>query len=129
LKDRGGLWGLLVYIVAQKSADLIAYNRRLKRGGGKVRGHSAVCGKGAADCEDGFDRIMLRQPGPETLRHWADVYRRFLDCLGDAKLRRIAELSGQGYKIDEIANKLGLARRTIHRKLELIRKIWLAEPL
>src|SRR6516164_6970459 len=44
LADRGGLWGLLVFITAQKAADQIAYQRRKKRGGGKVRGESALAG-------------------------------------------------------------------------------------
>jgi len=43
--------------------------------------------------------------------------------LGDEILRTVAELRVQNYTIDEIAEKLGLARRTIHRKLDLIRKI------
>jgi transcriptional antiterminator len=29
----------------------------------------------------------------------------------------------QGHTVDEIAEKLGMARRTVHRKLHLIRKI------
>ena len=38
-----------------------------------------------------------------------------------------AELKVQGYKVEEIAERLGLARRTIHRKIDLVRKVWLAE--
>jgi DNA-binding CsgD family transcriptional regulator len=32
----------------------------------------------------------------------------------------------EGYTNDEIAERLGCARRTVARRLELIRKIWLA---
>jgi IS30 family transposase len=57
---------------------------------------------------------------------WAEEYERLIDRLGDDTLRKIAELSVQGYKIDEIAEQLGRARRTIQLKLQLIREICLA---
>ena len=37
LKDRDDLWSLLVMIAARKAADLVTYNRRKKRRGGRVR--------------------------------------------------------------------------------------------
>jgi DNA-directed RNA polymerase specialized sigma24 family protein len=119
LADRDGLWGLLVFITAQKAVDGAAYARRQKRGGGKVRGHSALSG--------GFDRVLSQSPGPVTLNVWAEEYARLLDRLGDGMLRQVAELKVQGYRLGEVAKRLGLARRTVHRKIHLIRKIWLAE--
>jgi DNA-directed RNA polymerase specialized sigma24 family protein len=58
---------------------------------------------------------------------WAEEYGRLLDRLGDGTLRRVAELKVQGYKVEEIAGRLGLAQRTVHRKIHLIRKVWLSE--
>jgi DNA-directed RNA polymerase specialized sigma24 family protein len=127
LADRGGLWGLLVFITAQKAADQIAYQRRKKRGGGKVRGESALAGDPGANHEDGFDQVLSQSPGPETLNVWAEEYGRLLDRLGDGILRQVAELRVQGYNVEEIAGRLGLARRTIHRKIHLIRRVWLRE--
>jgi DNA-directed RNA polymerase specialized sigma24 family protein len=125
--DRNSLWGLLVFLTAQKTADWIAHQKRLKRGGGKVRGHSALAGKDAPFSEASFDRLFSQSPSPAALSMWAEEYERRLDRLGDETLRKVAELSVQGYKIDEIAENLGLARRTINRKLNLIRKMWLAD--
>jgi DNA-directed RNA polymerase specialized sigma24 family protein len=127
LEDRDGLWGLLVFITAQKAADWVAYVRRKKRGGGKVRGHSALDDGPGGSHEDGFDRVLSRSPGPATLKVWAEQYERLLDSLGDGTLRQVAELKVQGYKVEEIAEQLGLARRTVHRKIDLIRKTLLAE--
>jgi DNA-directed RNA polymerase specialized sigma24 family protein len=107
LTERGGLWGLLVFITAQKAADQIAYENRLKR---QPRAQA-----------------LAKPPGPATLCVWAEEYERLLARLGDETLRQVAELRVQGYKIDEIAERLGLARRTIHRKLDLIRKMWMTE--
>jgi DNA-directed RNA polymerase specialized sigma24 family protein len=127
LADRDGLWGLLVFITAQKAADWVAYVRRKKRGGGKVCGDSAFDGGPAGSLKGGFDRILAQSPGPATLNVWAEEYGRLLDCLGDETLRQVAELKVQGYKVEEIAERLGLARRTVHRKIHLIRKAWLVE--
>src|SRR5262245_34625747 len=127
LADRDGLWGLLVFITAQKAADQVAYERRKKRGGGKVRGHSALDGGPAGAREGGFDRALSQSPGPATLNVCAEEYGRLLDRLGDGALRQVAELRVQGYTVEEIAERLGLARRTVHRKIHLIRKVWLAE--
>jgi DNA-directed RNA polymerase specialized sigma24 family protein len=127
LADRDGLWGLLVFITAQKAADCIAYDRRQKRGGGKVRGESALDGGPAGSRKGGFDRILSQAPGPTTLNVWAEEYERLLDRLGDETLRQVAELRVCGYTVEEIAERLGLARRTVHRKIDLIRKVWLAE--
>jgi DNA-directed RNA polymerase specialized sigma24 family protein len=127
LTDRDSLWRLLVFITAQKAADQIVHERRKKRGGGDVRGHSAVSGGDAGSGACGFDRIFGRAPGPETLNIWAEQYERLLNKLDDATLRTIAELRVQAYSIDEIAERLGLARRTVHRKLHLMRSILHAE--
>jgi DNA-directed RNA polymerase specialized sigma24 family protein len=127
LADRGGLWGLLVFITAQKAADWVAYAQRQKRGGGKVRGDSALDGGPAGSHKGGFDRILSPSPGPVTLNIWAEEYGRLLDRLGDGTLRQVAELKVQGYTVEEIAERLGLARRTVLRKIHLIRKVWLAE--
>jgi DNA-directed RNA polymerase specialized sigma24 family protein len=127
LANRGSLWGQLVFITAQKVADLITHERRQKRGGGKVRGNSALVGGKPGSAERGFDDFLANSPGPETLNIWAAEYDRLLNRLGDDTLRQIAELRVQGHTIDEIAEKLGMARRTVHRKLHLIRKILGAE--
>src|SRR5262245_2865392 len=127
LADRDGLWGLLVFITAQKAADAVAYARRKKRGGGKVRGDSALDGGPGGSHEGGFDLVLAQSPGPATLAVWAEEYGRLLDRLGEGTLRQVAELRVQGYTVEEIAERLGLARRTVHRKIDLIRKVWLAE--
>jgi DNA-directed RNA polymerase specialized sigma24 family protein len=122
LEDRDNLWGLLVFISAQKAADWIDHEHRQKRGGGRVRGHSALGGN--ADPSGGdFDRFLAKAPGPETLHVWRSEYEQLLNRLGDDTLRRIAVLRVQGYTVDEIAAQLDVARRTVHRKLDLIRKI------
>ncbi len=57
----------------------------------------------------------------------AEEFRRLLDRLGDEQLRQIALQRMEGYTGDEIAERLGCARRTVARRLELIRQLWTEE--
>ena len=56
----------------------------------------------------------------------AEQCRILLDALDDDSLRQVALCRMEGYNNDEIAEQLGCARRTVARRLELIRKTWLA---
>jgi DNA-binding CsgD family transcriptional regulator len=57
----------------------------------------------------------------------ADECRRLLVSLADERQRQIAVLRMEGYTNEEIAQRLGCGLRSVVRKLELIRKTWLAE--
>jgi DNA-directed RNA polymerase specialized sigma24 family protein len=50
-----------------------------------------------------------------------------LNLLRNDVLRHIALWRMEGYSVDEIAVKLGVAERTVRRKLNLIRGKWLKE--
>jgi hypothetical protein len=56
-----------------------------------------------------------------------EEYRRLFGLLTDDTLRRIARLRMEGHSDSEIATQPGCNRRTVTRKLELIRARW-AEP-
>ena len=57
----------------------------------------------------------------------AEEYKRLLGVLDDESLRQVALWRMEGYTTDEIAERLGCARRTVARRLELIRTLWIAE--
>jgi DNA-directed RNA polymerase specialized sigma24 family protein len=118
LAERHDLQALLLIITARKAAKQALRERRLKRGGDKV-----FEGLG----RDGADAIEDPAPGsnPEISATVADERKHLLDRLGDETLSRIARLKMEGYTIDEIARQLGCARRTVARRLGLIRSIWL----
>jgi DNA-directed RNA polymerase specialized sigma24 family protein len=128
LSDRDNLWRLLVVITARKVADEIAHQHRQKRGGAQVRGDSAFAGQEAwaADAA-GLDAFLHTVPSPDMLVEMEEESQRLLALLGDDSLRAVALLKMEGYTNDEVAHKFGCARRTVARKLELIRKTWLAE--
>ena len=118
LADRDSLWRLLVVLTARKAAHLVRDQDRLKR-----RGAAA-----AADSEDEWlDEVLSREPDPAFAAQVAEEYQRLLALLGDAGLREVAVGLMEGYKAEEIGARLGYARRSITRKLKIIRELWMYE--
>jgi len=68
-----------------------------------------------------------REPTPELAAMVAEEYRHLLGRLGDQTLCRIAAWKLEGYANEEIAARLGCGRRTIERKLGVIRSSWRAD--
>jgi DNA-directed RNA polymerase specialized sigma24 family protein len=123
LKDRDGLWALLVLITVRKAADLIQYNRRERRGGGQVRGDSALAERDGDTGTGGLDGIAARDPTPDMAAQLAEEFQLLLDRLGSDELRRIAVWKLEGYTNAEIASRLDCAEVSVERRLRLIRKI------
>jgi DNA-directed RNA polymerase specialized sigma24 family protein len=126
LNNREDLWRLLVMITARKAYALAEREGRLKRGGGQVRGDSALEDPTASSSQ-GWEQIAGNEPTPEFAAQAAEEYRRLLDQLGDDELRSIAVWKMEGLTNQEIAARLGCAIPTVERRLRLIRKTWSAE--
>jgi DNA-directed RNA polymerase specialized sigma24 family protein len=124
LDDRDDLWRLLVALTERKAADQMRRARRLKRGGGRVRTGGDTADGGRDNEPTGLDGIVGPEPTPEFAAEFAEEYRRLFEALRDEELRRIAVWKLEGHTVDEIAVQLGCARRTVARRLELIRTIW-----
>ncbi|RUL87246.1 ECF-type sigma factor [Tautonia sociabilis] len=122
LGDREDLWRLLVVITARKAGAQAQRRRAQKRGGDLRRLDTA----GIGDDPEGLilEELAGPEPTPEFAAMVAEQYQLLLDCLGDDDLRRVAVWRLEGLTNDEIADRLGCARRTVARRLDLIRKIW-----
>ncbi len=124
LFDRDDLWRLLVVITTRKVLSESRRRNRQKRGGGLVRNETDVA---ALDDEDRLLSLAVgTEPTPETAALVLEQYRLLLDSLGDDTLRQVAVWRMEGYTSDEIAARVGCARRTVARQLALIRTIWRA---
>jgi RNA polymerase sigma factor (sigma-70 family) len=126
LHDRDDLWQLLVVITERKAIDLVRHERRLKRGGGKVLLQGEMAGTDSSD-QQAMARIESLEPSPEFAAQVAEECRRLLDCLEDPELEAVALWKMEGFTNDEIAAQLGCVRRTVDRRLALIRRIWQKE--
>jgi DNA-directed RNA polymerase specialized sigma24 family protein len=125
LGDRDDLWQLLVVITARKAFDLLARQRRVKRGGGKVRGES-VFDPGEPG-NGGIEQVVGSEPTPEFAAEVAEQGQRLLDLLGDDEKRNIAVWKLEGHTNEEIAGRLPCALATVERRLRVIRKLWESE--
>lgn len=123
--DRDDLWRLLAVITVRKARAQVRRDRRLKRGGGQVVRETDLASGGFGD-DGALDEVPGADPGPEFVALAEEELRRLLDGLGDDTLRRVAVWRMEGYTCDEVAARLGCARRTVARQLDLIRKIWTA---
>ena len=123
LSDRDDLWRLLVVITSRKVLIQARRQLRQKRGGGNVRPATDLAGDGEEDEDELLVRVVSTEPTPEFAAMVAEEYRRLLECLGNDALRQVAILRMEGATGDEIAAKLGCARRTVVRQLTLIRRI------
>jgi DNA-directed RNA polymerase specialized sigma24 family protein len=129
LADRDDIWKLLVVITARKAMAQANRAGRQKRGGGRVVEEAALFGQGFDGTTSslvGLEALAAQGPSPEFAAMMAEECRRLLDQLEDDSLRQVALSRMEGYNNDEIATQLGCARRTVARRLDLIKKTWLA---
>ena len=125
LRDRDGLWPLLVMITARKAYNQARNERAQKRGGGQVRGDSVWMGCGVDHNDANLaDFAFDEEPTPELAAELSEECRRLLDMLPDDSMRKIAELKLQGDTVQEIARQLCISPRTLERRLQTIRQIW-----
>ncbi len=123
LRDRDDLWRLLVTITVRKALNQRIHVRRAKRGGGKIRGDSALSAAAGTDEPQGFARVVGSEPSPELAALVADELDHLVARLGDESLRSVAVWKLEGFTNQEIAANLGCKLRSVERKLQLIRSV------
>ena len=126
LRDRTELWPLLAQIAVCKALKQREHNLAAKRGGGSVRGDSAVDGPSDSDgAHPGFDQFFSADPTPGSVAELNELVRHLMSRLeDDVTLRAVAEFKLSGHTNREIAEKLEVSERTVERKLVRIRSFW-----
>jgi DNA-directed RNA polymerase specialized sigma24 family protein len=124
-ESRDALWGLLAVITSRKISEQRRYLNRQKRGGGAVRGESGFAKFGDA----GINAVDGKQQSPDELAEVAESCNQLLAVLPDETMKRIVLLKFQSATNGEVADELNCTRRTIERKLERIRRIWVEAGL
>jgi DNA-directed RNA polymerase specialized sigma24 family protein len=117
-------WPLLLALTTHKAIDLLRHERRVKRGG---PGHQDAPPGRPEEAPAGsirLSQLIGREPDPQVAFQVAAECQDILDRLSDTILRAIALWKMEGFTTEEIASKLGCTTRTIERKLQLIRRLW-----
>jgi RNA polymerase sigma factor (sigma-70 family) len=129
LMDRDDLWRLLLRMTARKVVDLKRHEARQRRGGGRVKGESALGRAGSAYDPAALAEVIGDAPTPQFAAMMVEQCQRLLAGLGDPDLEALASAKLEGYTNEEIAEQLGCSVRTVERRLHLIRKKWEREGL
>lgn len=116
LGSRDDVWKLLSVITRRKALNVMRREMADRRGGGQQVG-------------PGFELLnaFRAEPTPEQAAEVLDEARRLLDIVlsnRDSSLRVIALGKLQGEDNSVLAKQLAVSRRTIERKLELVRLLW-----
>jgi len=112
LRDRTGLWPLLVAITARKAFNEVKRQRAKKRDRGAE--------------EPAYDVLTFAgaEPTPEFALQLVEEMEGLMAGLGDETLQSIAALKLQGETNEAIASQLDVSTRTVVRKLQRIRQEW-----
>lgn len=121
--DREGLWRRLVTLTARKVASQHRYTMRQKRGGGRVRGESALKNEAEDDSVRGLDQVIGDLPTPEFAAIFREELERLLKGL-DEDCRQVVVAKLEGRTNPEIAARLGCSLASVERRVRLIRKAW-----
>ena len=72
----------------------------------------------------GIQHIIDSDPTPDLAIELIDSLQDLLGKLGDDELQQIAVAKMQGFENTEIAERLQMSKRTVARRMGLIRRIW-----
>ena len=117
------LWQILISITKNKLIDRRRRQHAQKRGSGMVRGDSIWT-------QAGDDNLFYEQQDtkqnmtPDAQVELLETTDLLFQRLEDDKTREVARLLLEGYRINDIAEKLNCVRRTIERKIVHIRELW-----
>jgi RNA polymerase sigma factor (sigma-70 family) len=112
LRNRENLWPLLVVLTSRRVHDLLRYQKR----------------RGSDDAPEELDHVISEEPTPEFAAMMTENVSRLFGMLKDPAQKQVAQGKLEGRENAEIARQLGCSERTIERKLQLIRRIWDANP-
>jgi DNA-directed RNA polymerase specialized sigma24 family protein len=128
LDDREDLWQVLVMLTERKAIGLRRQTQAEKRGGGQVRGESALeMNFALSSAAPGIGQLAGCEPTPQFAVQVQEEFSRLYGLLADDTLRQIARGKLEGYTNAELAAQLQLSLRAVERKLQLIRRQWSQE--
>jgi DNA-directed RNA polymerase specialized sigma24 family protein len=123
--NRDELWWMLLAITRQKVVDHVRREMSLKRGAGRVQREATHNGHAHQSGRFMLDQLVGEEPTPEFVVMLEEEHDRLLAMLRDDHLRQIATARIEGFTVAEIADQLQVSTRSIERKLQLIRGVWL----
>ena len=129
LKDRESLWQLLLVITSRKVSQRHRHDHRQRRDVRRTVTDSIFVSSGEGTSLGAINDSPSREPTPEFAAEFVDVCETLFNSLDDPQLMQVALLKIEGFADGEIAQRLDSSRRTVQRRLEIIRRHWKALDL
>jgi RNA polymerase sigma factor (sigma-70 family) len=125
LRDRDALWALLVTITLNKARNATDRHFAARRDVRRVR---PLLRSAASRLETPYEAFAPKaaEPTPTEAAVLNEALEGRLRALADPELREIALLRLQGYTNQEIATRLDCTQRSVERRLQRIRNIWMS---
>lgn len=120
VRDRDSLWRVLLVITSRKISARRRYEGRKRREAARSVTESVFCE------ERGLDGLPSSEPSPEFAAGFEETCAEMFSGLDSEKLRKVGLLKMEGYSDLEVAEQLSCSRRTVQRRLELIRRNWMS---
>lgn len=119
LSDRDELWRLLLVITARKVTGRHRHDHQDRRNVSRVVDHAVF-----SESSDNLlnQNIQEREPSPEFAAEFADLCEDLMSKLIDPDVQDVARLKLEGNDNEQIAKQLDCSRRTVQRRLEIIRR-------
>ncbi|MFO0976372.1 MAG: ECF-type sigma factor [Planctomycetaceae bacterium] len=122
ITDRDNLWALLLVIASRKIMNRNRYDAQECRDGARTISESVLEQASGARSLNGIAAV---EPTPELSAEVADLSEFLLNLLSESDLKRLVLLKLEGHTNEEVSEILGITRRTVQRKLERIRRVWI----
>ena len=122
--DRGNLWALLVVITSRKIANQFRYEHQQRRNASQTLTETMLQPSGDA-CVNILQSLPTHEPTPAFAAEVADMSEYLMTQLREPDLQKLVLLKLEGHTNEEVAELMNITRRTVQRKLERIRRIWL----
>ncbi|MEM7316545.1 MAG: sigma-70 family RNA polymerase sigma factor [Planctomycetota bacterium] len=106
--DSALLWGRLVRVTLNKSCDAARAQTAGKRN---------IFAEDPGFWDEGLVEVMGRSPSPDQAAVLTELLHALLESLGAPEYVSIVELTLQGFDKSEIAQQVGVSRRTVDRVL------------
>jgi DNA-directed RNA polymerase specialized sigma24 family protein len=125
LDDRDDLVALLFRLTDCRALNELRHELAVSRGGGRVRNESAVAAEDSSGRPAGLEQMAVaRGLPPDQEAEQQECWQRFFDQL-DEGLRPFADMMLEGWPIARMAEVMQCSERTVHRKVALVRGLWL----
>jgi RNA polymerase sigma factor (sigma-70 family) len=124
LGSRENLWHLLVVITARKVAHRHRHDQQQSRDVHRNLSDSIFVRSRVETSSAGLDLTVSREPTPEFAAEFVETCESLFESLDDPALKQVVTLRMEGYTDAEVADRLRCSRRTVQRRLEVVRRRW-----